>query len=195
MCHSCGAETILSGFDGLRQCCECGSLQLKSGRMSRTFAVGSNGRPGPQEVATAEMLDSGAVRQTSSLAGKLASRRMAQDARSDLALAAAKAAGVVSMGDKLPIMAGSSNTGYCIGDRVKCSVRVAGTSPGEGSDVGVVVGPGRVIGEIMIKLDCSGVEVSMKSCLMKIVKQKKPESNVECNVRRRCRVATHFCGR
>lgn len=110
----------MSGFDGLRQRFERGGLQLKTGRMSRAFAVkhtgegylaGSNGRPGPQEVATAEMLDSGAVRQTSSLAGKLASRRIARDARSDLALAAAKAAGVVSIGDKLPMMARSANTG------------------------------------------------------------------------------------
>lgn len=53
-----------------------------------------------------------------------------------------------------------------------------------------MVGPGRVLGEIMAKFDCSGVEVSIESCLMKIIKQKKAESHVECNVRRRCRVAT-----
>jgi hypothetical protein len=55
-----------------------------------------------------------------------------------------------------------------------------------------VVGPGRVPGEIMVKFDCNGVEVSMKSGLMKIVNQKKPVSNVECNVRRRCR-ASNLC--
>jgi hypothetical protein len=99
--------------------------------------------------------------------------------------------------DSQPIMAGFVNTGYYIGDRVRCSVRVAGsnsertgwnplrTAPEEG----VVTGPGLTAGELMVQFDSRDDECSLKMRQIERV-HKDPVSNIDRNnIRRtsRCR--------
>jgi len=192
MCQACGADSIVSGVDGLQQCSDCRSIQLKSGRMSRAFALKNNTncaegglksglRLKTDGVATAEMLESGALRADCSLAGKLAFRRMMQDARADMALPAVPDAAAQSRGTEL------ENTGFSIGDRVKSSLRI----PGSDSSEGVVVGYGNKVGEVMVKFDGSDLGMSMKIRKIEMAKERKPVSNIECNTRRRNRCHEH----
>jgi len=132
-------------------------------------------------VATAKLLESGALRVDCSLAGKLAFRRMMQDARADMALPAVSGAVAQSRGTEL------ENTGFSIGDRVKSSFRI----PGSSSSEGIVVGYGNRTGEIMVKFDGIDLGVSMKIRQVELAKERKPVSNIECNTRRRNRGHEH----
>jgi hypothetical protein len=97
--------------------------------------------------------------------------------------------------EKRPIWAGFVNTGYCEGDRVKTTLRLPGANPGgvgwdpinPQTDEGVVQGPGRELGEIMVKFDYSGHVCSMKMGQITHVKAKPPATNLD---RSKCRKST-----
>merc|ERR1719183_915601 len=92
--------------------------------------------------------------------------------------------------ERVPVMAGSLNTGYYIGDRVKTTLRLPhrdekGHDPSDPTEreCGIVQGPGRAQGEIMVKFEGSGT-VSIKVGQLEHVHAKKPQTNLD---RSRCR--------
>lgn len=97
-------------------------------------------------------------------------------------------------GGRQPIMAGFVDTGYYVGDRVKSTLRLPGCAEPNRTgwnplqapqdDTGVVTGPGREAGEIMVKFDRNENEFSLKLSHLAHV-HSEPVSHVERHTQRR----------
>lgn len=197
-CCICSTELASSG-NGLSICTRCRGVHLSSGRVSHLWAV-KNGSPTPVQDETVRAndnysIDLGHNKISNPLANRQAWRRLSEQAHVNMCNIPSldHAQNGDSAGE--PIFAGIVNTGYVVGDRVKSSVRLPRDRDSKGdnwdflscdsTDEGVVIGPGHVAGEIMIKFDHNRRACSMRMDKIERVSEKEPTTNCQRAANRR----------
>lgn len=204
LCYNCGSETAASGT-GLRACPACHCIQLNSGMMSHAYSMAHPeeskhlrnsksrsalaGKGNDDDAQGASELSNGnglAIRKawsqlTASMVGDMARATAPKQGPSACALDCYGGAE-----ERAPIRAGSKETPYRKGDRVKSTMRLTGSCPGAGWDLincetgqGTVLGAGRSKGEILVKMDYSGHDCSLKMAHISPVNAPKPRSTLE----------------